>query len=100
MLFVQICPLAQATLQPPQWSALLAGSAQSPPQSIWGSTQLRVQTPLTQACPATQATPQLPQFCGSFAVSAVQGVPLPPAPPVPLEVPGFFAGSLEQAASE
>jgi hypothetical protein len=32
-LFVQICPLPQGRLQPPQWSALLAGSAQSPPQS-------------------------------------------------------------------
>jgi hypothetical protein len=86
-------------LQPPQWSALLAGSAQSPPQSICGSTQLTVQTPPTQARPEVHATPHMPQFCGSFAVSAVQGVPLPAPPPVPL-VPPSFGCSLEHAASE
>ena len=58
-------------MQPPQWSALLAGFAQSPPQSIWGATQLRTQLPPTQASPTTHAVPQLPQFCGSLARSAV-----------------------------
>jgi hypothetical protein len=58
-------------LQPPQWSALLAGSAQSPPQSTWGGAQLSTQDPPTQASPTTHAVPQLPQFRGSLARSAV-----------------------------
>jgi hypothetical protein len=33
MLFSQISPVAQAMLHPPQWSELLAGLAQTPPQS-------------------------------------------------------------------
>jgi hypothetical protein len=41
-LFSQICPLAQGLLQPPQWSALLAGFAQSPLQSISGETHITV----------------------------------------------------------
>jgi hypothetical protein len=41
----QICPLAQARPQPPQWRALLAGSAQNPLQSTMGDTQVRVHAP-------------------------------------------------------
>jgi hypothetical protein len=70
VLFSQISPLAQAWLQLPQWSALLAGLAQSPPQSIWGATQLSLHVPPTQASPTTHVVPQLPQFCGSLPRSA------------------------------
>jgi hypothetical protein len=39
-LFSQICPLPQGRLQPPQWSELPAGLAQSPPQSSSGETHI------------------------------------------------------------
>ena len=84
-LLVQIWPAAHGMLQAPQWSELLAGSAQSPPQSIWGGTQLTRQAPATQACPTVHATPHMPQLSGSLVVSAVQ-VPEPPEPPEPPEL--------------
>jgi hypothetical protein len=91
-LFEQICPMPQATLQPPQWFALFAGSTQMPPpQSTMGRLQIVVQAPFAQVCPALHAWPQLPQFCGSLAVFAVHALPSS------LEASVF---SLEQATSE
>jgi hypothetical protein len=91
MLFAQIwVPVAQAMPQPPQWSALLARSAHTPPQSIWGAVQLTLHIPPTHDCPTLQTVPHAPQFCGSIAVLAMQVLPSPPESPVSL---------LEHAAS-
>jgi hypothetical protein len=89
-LFTQICPLAQATPQPPQWSALLEVMAHMPLHSIAGVTQLSRQLPPTQACTEVHALPQRPQFCASLDVSAVHE---PESSPL-----SFVPSSLEQAA--
>jgi hypothetical protein len=91
MLFAQICPVTHCWPQPPQWSELLAGSAQTPPQSIWGGVQTALHIPPTHPWPTLQTVPHAPQFCGSVAVLAMHGLPSPSESPVSL---------LEQAASE
>lgn len=56
-------------MQPPQCSELLDGSAHNPPQSTWGATQLTVQVPPWQVCPARHAEPQPPQLVASRWIS-------------------------------
>ena len=53
----------------PQWTLLVAGSTQAPPQSTRPAWQVRPQVPTRHICPATQTTAQSPQWAGSFVRS-------------------------------
>ncbi len=55
----------QAVPQLPQFASLVVGSTQLEPHSVRAVSQLEVQVPLLQTCPAWQAVEQLPQCVAS-----------------------------------
>jgi hypothetical protein len=69
--FVQVCPLAQAWPQPPQFAMLVLVSTQAEPHSICPATE-HPHVPALHAAPAGQVMLQPPQLRGSFPLVVAQ----------------------------
>jgi hypothetical protein len=102
--FVQVWPVAQAWLQPPQFAVFVFVSMQPDPHSICPATE-QPHAPALQAAPVGQTIPQPPQLSGSFPFVATQDPPghtvLPPVQLVaqapPLQTSPVWQASVQLA---